>query len=409
MTRTRTLLGCTILAVCLAAPGGFAFAQQSGGLLDNLFNGGSNSSSSRHSSQQPAPQPMQQLGPQGGGGVDSRIDRIENALRQLTGQIEVLQHQNQMLQMQLKRMQDDTEYRFQQLGGGHGAAAGAARPALRGRPADAESERRGRAAAAGQSGRQCRAGRRLQSGDASQRAGRAALAGRCAGPGHEPLGSGHEQRAGRRARRPRGRRAARSDVACRHAAEHARRAGCRRARRRRRRHAAAQLPPPPPRNTSATGTQLATLPPSASPKDEYELAYGYVLHKDYGLAAQAFRDFLQKHPKEHLVPDAEYWLGESLYQQQSYDDAARSFLAVSTKYKHFSKAPDALLRLGQSLAALHHKEAACATLSEVKNKFPHASSSVKRGVRGNSSVSRHDGAVGNALRHDPEKWEPVFG
>ena len=141
-----------------------------------------------------------------------------------------------------------------------------------------------------------------------------------------------------------------------------------------------QLPPPPPRNTNSTGVKLATLPPSNSPKDEYELAYGYVLHKDYGLAEQAFRDFMRKYPHEKLLPDAQYWLGESQFQQQRYRDAAESFLAVSTKYEHSGKAPEALLRLGQSLAALHQKEAACATLAEVGRKYPHAPARVKRGV-----------------------------
>jgi tol-pal system protein YbgF len=130
----------------------------------------------------------------------------------------------------------------------------------------------------------------------------------------------------------------------------------------------------------AAGQQLATLPPSHSPKDEYELAYGYVLHKDYGLAAQAFHDFVGKYPNERLVPEAQYWLGESLFQQQKYRDAAEAFLAVSTKYKSSPKAADSLLRLGQSLAALHKKEAACATLAEVGRKYPHASVSVKRQV-----------------------------
>jgi tol-pal system protein YbgF len=146
---------------------------------------------------------------------------------------------------------------------------------------------------------------------------------------------------------------------------------------------AAPMPPsqlPPTRDTSAIGTQLATLPPSATPKDEYDMAYGYVLHKDYALAEQAFRDFLRKYPDEKLVPDAQYWLGESLFQRQRYRDAAESFLAVSTKFEHAGKAPDALLRLGQSLAALNQKEAACATLAEVGRKFPRASASVKRGV-----------------------------
>src|SRR5262249_7961595 len=119
-------------------------------------------------------------------------------------------------------------------------------------------------------------------------------------------------------------------------------------------------PPPQVRNVAPAGQQLATLPPSASPKDEYDMAYGYVLHKDYSLAEQSFRDFLKKYPNEQLVPDANYWLGESLFQQQRYRDAAESFLNVSTKYERSGKAPDALLRLGQSLAAMNQKEAACA-------------------------------------------------
>ena len=144
--------------------------------------------------------------------------------------------------------------------------------------------------------------------------------------------------------------------------------------------APAQSPPPPARNVGAAGAQVATLPPSATPQDEYDMAYGYVLHKDYALAEQGFREFLRKNPDARLVPDAQYWLGESLFQRQRYRDAAESFLAVSTKFEKSGKAPDALLRLGQSLAALNQKEAACATLAEVGRKFPRASASVKRGV-----------------------------
>src|SRR6187402_597857 len=44
------------------------------------------------------------------GDLSVRLDRMENALRQLTGTIESLQYRNQQLEMQLKRMQDDTEY-----------------------------------------------------------------------------------------------------------------------------------------------------------------------------------------------------------------------------------------------------------------------------------------------------------
>jgi tol-pal system protein YbgF len=138
--------------------------------------------------------------------------------------------------------------------------------------------------------------------------------------------------------------------------------------------------PPPPSNPSGTGAMQATLPPSKSPKDQYDLAYGYVLRKDYAQAAETFRGFLRQYPSDHLAPEAQYWLGESLFQQQQYRDAAESFLAVSTKYETTPRAPEALLRLGQSLAALGEKEAACASLGEVLRKYPHASSGVRQAV-----------------------------
>jgi tol-pal system protein YbgF len=143
------------------------------------------------------------------------------------------------------------------------------------------------------------------------------------------------------------------------------------------------LPLPPPGNPSASGATAAltpTLPPNATPKDEYDLGYGYVVHKDFGPAAETFRDFLHKFPTDHLAPEAQYWLGESLFQDQHYRDAAEAFLAVSTKYDTTARAPDALLRLGQSLAALGEKEAACASLGEVLRKYPRASVSVKQNV-----------------------------
>jgi tol-pal system protein YbgF len=140
------------------------------------------------------------------------------------------------------------------------------------------------------------------------------------------------------------------------------------------------LPPPPPRNPNATGGALATLPPSATPRDEFDLAYGYVLHKDYALAEQAFRAFLKKYPGDTRAADANYWLGETLFQRQKYRDAAELFLFVSRDHGTAAKAPDALLRLGQSLAQLGEKDAACGTLAEVGRKYPRAGLSVKQAV-----------------------------
>ena len=139
------------------------------------------------------------------------------------------------------------------------------------------------------------------------------------------------------------------------------------------------LPAPPPRNPNATGA-LTTLPPSATPRDEFDLGVGYIQRKDYALAEETMRNFAKKYPSDPLMADAQYWLGESFFQRQLYRDAAESFLAVTTKFDRSGKAPDALLRLGQSLAALKEREAACAAFGEVTRKYPHASGSVKQAV-----------------------------
>jgi tol-pal system protein YbgF len=137
------------------------------------------------------------------------------------------------------------------------------------------------------------------------------------------------------------------------------------------------LPPPPPRNPSGTGAQQMVMAPSNTPKDEFDLAYGYVLRRDYALAEDGMRAFIKKYPNDRLVADANYWVGETLFQRQRYRDAAESFLGVTTKYEKSAKAPDSLLRLGQSLAALKEKEAACATLGELPRKYPRAPGNVK--------------------------------
>ncbi len=138
-------------------------------------------------------------------------------------------------------------------------------------------------------------------------------------------------------------------------------------------------PLPPPRGPGATAA-LTTLPPSATPRDEFDLGIGYMQRKDYALAEETMRNFAQKYPADPLFADSQYWLGESFFQRQKYRDAAEAFLGVTTRFDKSAKAPDALLRLGQSLAALNEKEAACAALGEVSRKYPRASNGVKQAV-----------------------------
>ena len=343
---------------------GAALAQQDRGpgFLDNLFSRGEGQGG--QGQQQGRGGAPVQADPGDPAELTVRLDRLENALRQLTGTIEQLQYRNQQLEQQVRGLS--------QMGGGAAPPAVGATPAL---PPRATTP------PAGQIPPQQPSGRRSDVFDPSQqpaapgapRALGSLSSNGTASVNDAPVGAP----GGRDAGAPldlstlSGSPPVQPSIV---APEPVPGAAT---------MASAPIVPPtssqPPRAAAPQGT-LATLPPSASPQDEYDLAYGYMLRKDYALAEQSFRDFLKKHPNERLQPDAQYWLGESLYQRQRYRDAAESFLAVSTKHERANRAPDSLLRLGQSLAALNQKEAACATLSEVGRKYPKASASVKRGV-----------------------------
>jgi len=342
MTRTsHRLRFAALVALTISLTAGVASAQdRSPGLFGDIFNRGDDQSEA------PVPQ---------GGSSDlaMRLDRIENSLRQLTGNIEQLQYRNQQLETQVRELQ-------QRAGIAPSAATGAPpRAPMQPQPTPQSMPQQAMPPANAAPG----SDRRSDAFDPRQHPN---------APG-APRVLGTETASVGPVGAPGGREAGApldlSGMSGRQPAMPPAAAG-----------APGQLPPPPPSNPSATGARLATLPPSAKPQDEYDMAYGYVLHKDYGLATQAFRDFIRKYPDEKLIPDAQYWMGEALYQQQHYREAAQAFLDVSTKYSRSGKAPDSLLRLGQSLAAMKKKEAACATLAEVGRKYPHASASVKRSV-----------------------------
>ena len=296
-----------------------------------------------------------------------RIDQLENQIRQLTGAVEQLQYRNQQLEQSLRKMQEDNEFRFQELGG-KGAARGATRP-VAAPPAHSAATAAAVPAAAAISAAACRSVRpplrRVRSGAESDRARRAARARIDVIGARRSRRRSTSRRSARPAAAPAGAPLDLSTMAANAASDPALGpAGGAPS------PDGGPLPPPPPRNPSATGGRLATLPPTQSPRDEYDLAYGYILRKDYALAEEAFRDFLKKYPTDRMGPDAQFWLGESLFQRQSYRDAAEAFLNMSKKYEHSPKAPDALLRLGQSLAALKREGTGLRHLRRGRSQIP---------------------------------------
>ncbi len=345
------LLHVSVAAAALLAGASAALAQSSGdsspGLLDGLFGGGDRSGNGGRD-----------RGAQVSQDLSVRVDRLEAQIRQLTGTIEELQYRNQQLTEQLQRMQQGAGY-VANAAPAEGAPAGAppvtaVRPPVPPTVATPAPPVVGVAPAAAGPG-----GRRADAFDPNQNPN---APGAPRTLGSIPTSGGPPGQSGPLDIHTMNGNAANGGAG---------------------NYASAQpggQPPADTRGPQGGGAQVATLPPSDSPKDYFDLAYGYVEHKDYARAEDGFRNFLHKYPSDRMAPEAEFWLGESQFQQQHFRDAAEAFLNVSTKYESTAKAPDALLRLGTSLAALGEKEAACASLGEVMRKYPRAALGVRQGV-----------------------------
>jgi tol-pal system protein YbgF len=125
------------------------------------------------------------------------------------------------------------------------------------------------------------------------------------------------------------------------------------------------------------GSVVAALPPTDDPEELYRNSYQFILSGDYSTAETGFRDHIARFPKSDRAADANFWLGEALLGQKKYSAAAETFLAASKQYSKSKKAPDMLLKL----AGLNQREVACATFSEVGKRYPNASSSLKERVK----------------------------
>ena len=258
-----------------------------------------------------------------------RLNRLEGQIRTLTGQVEQSQYENRQLRDQLRKFQEDVDFRLKEGGGRSGAAPSstAPRPGKRGEAFDPSES----PAAPG-------APRTLGA----------------AGPAPEP-------RPVPRASLDEGAAAAPSGQPIELTA--AARAG---------------LPAGMGGGRTAAPSVAATGGPDA--RSDYDNAYALYQGRRYEQAEMGFRQFIQSHPRDRMVADATYWLGETYLQRARNREAAEQFLKVSTDFARSTRAPDAMLKLGVSLNALGAKDQACATFAELERKFPQASANVRQGV-----------------------------
>ncbi|WP_414471963.1 tol-pal system protein YbgF [Microvirga sp. M2] len=272
-----------------------------------------------------------------------RINRLENQMRQMSGQLEQLQYENRQLKDQLRKFQEDVEFRFQESGGRGGSKASpSAAPAPRPVQPQTTPQRRSDVFDPSQDPYAPGAPRPLGATPPS-----APLAGtEMGGQGEQFAGIGdlieeEDQTA------PGG--AISSGMPLPQGA----------------------LPGRPGPSVAATST--------GDPRADFDGAYASFAQKDYDQAEMGFRRFLQSNPRDGLVPEATFWLGETYLQRGRYREAAEQFLSVSADHPSAAKAPDSLLRLGMALNGLGARDRACAVFAELDRKYPQASANVRQG------------------------------
>jgi tol-pal system protein YbgF len=135
----------------------------------------------------------------------------------------------------------------------------------------------------------------------------------------------------------------------------------------------------PSQSAAVDGVEQVSLTPATdTPESLYEKYYETLLRRQFGEAEAGFRTFLEKYPDHSLAGSAQYQLGETFYAQANYQEAARNFLQGYKTYPKSRRAPDSLLKLGLSLTKLEQHDQACAALGSVSTEFPRAVEAKKR-------------------------------
>jgi len=129
-------------------------------------------------------------------------------------------------------------------------------------------------------------------------------------------------------------------------------------------------------DTAVPSTTVALQ--GATPKEQYDYAFGLLRQANYGGAEGALRAFIEAYPNDPLAGNAKYWLGETYYVRQDYQQAAITFAEAYQQYPDNTKAPDNLLKLGMSLSSLGSKDDACGTFAELLKRYTGAAATVRQ-------------------------------
>jgi tol-pal system protein YbgF len=263
--------------------------------------------------------------------TDPRVYALEDQVRQLNGKVEELTFQLLQLQEQIRKTQEDNEFRFQQLEGS-GTPPATSEPMDSGQ-AETPPAKSDTAAAAPANAPAAAPARSAEAGGAKARGTPPHALGTLTIDGSGKVVDGSidfsEQKI----------------------------------------------------DSAIDGEAVASVPATEEPETLYREGYAHVLDGDYNIAEGIFRSFVETYPQDPLTPDARFWLAESVRAQGRLEEAAQIFIAVRKDYPKSQKAPETLLKIGQIMAQLGDRDVACVTFADAENSYPNMSDSVRARIR----------------------------
>jgi tol-pal system protein YbgF len=119
----------------------------------------------------------------------------------------------------------------------------------------------------------------------------------------------------------------------------------------------------------------ASLGPSdrvgdADAQAQFNAGYDAMQRGDYEFAEVQFNQFVGLYANHRMAPAATVLLGEALLRQSKYDEAAQILVNGYEDYRDSEAAPEILLKLGEALAGAGERETACRTYTEILKRYP---------------------------------------
>jgi len=261
-----------------------------------------------------------------------RVQELEDTVRTLTGQVEGLQFQLTQMQELIQKMQDDNEFRFQQLEGGAGKKTSAATQSGGVTPSGASPQ--------AQTGENTAPAATAEAASSvappPADVGQAADASSAAGQADDGLGQSQDPLLGKGGGE--GTLGALPDDGSSH-----------------------------PLDLTLNSSEPIS---NGDAEAQYKAGYDAIVRGDYQFAEDQFRQFIALYPKDAQAADATNWLGEALLQRGAFDEAADVLLTGFQTYQKSPRAPDLLLKLGIALAGAGETDTACRTFFEVAKRYP---------------------------------------